>query len=56
MVLTMPPIRLRRLEPLAWSTSPPMRNSPVLMMMWWIIEKTTAAIPATVKKPSPITM
>ena len=33
-----------------------MRNSAVFTTMWWIIEKTTAATPATVKNPSPITM
>jgi hypothetical protein len=37
-VRTIPPMRLRRLEPLAWSTRPPMRNSAVLATMWWTIE------------------
>ena len=53
---TMPPMRLSRLEPLACSTRPPTRNSEVFTTMWWIIEKTTAAMPATVKNPRPMTM
>ena len=49
----MPPMRLSRLDPLACSMRPPVRNSEVFTTMWWMIEKTTRGDAGDGEEPEP---